>query len=415
MNVLIITNVLFPYLNANSSIAYTVASELKKKYNCNISILGYDSKIINKSEKEKYKNIFETVRIQSICNYYKIQRKYKSKILKIFHFVLDWKTWRFCYNFFLTKNDPFISEYKHAIASVLRKKDIDCIIAVSAPTAILKALNSFKKTPPIISYKLDPWTSNHYTKNALTEKKQEEKSDKKASAIIVTNALYSEYVQNGDNEILDKVYVLNFPCLKPPPIVSEEENDIFDKNCINCVFVGNVYRDIRNPSFAIDALGRLKDKNVRFHIFGGQFGKCFDQKDLPQNVIYHGYVSEEKAKQHMKAANILINIGNTVANQMPSKILTYISYGKPIINFLKIKDCPTMEYMSKYPLALNFLEGDKVSDEEVQTLLEFCTSQKNTYIEYEEIAKMYYECTSDFVVSKIYSIIKKNCEGKQGQ
>ena len=47
---------------------------------------------------------------------------------------------------------------------------------------------------------------------------------------------------------------------------------------------------------------------------------------------------------------------------MPSKTLEYINTGKPMVNFYKFADCPTLYYTKRYPLALNLPEEDLKAD-----------------------------------------------------
>ena len=89
--------------------------------------------------------------------------------------------------------------------------------------------------------------------------------------------------------------------------------------------------------------------------------------------------------------DVLINIGNSVLNQMPSKIFEYINCGKPIINIYKSPECPTLKYLTKYPLALNIPEENIKTDlaqkaEEVKT---FIKANKTNRVSAEEIQRTF--------------------------
>ena len=43
-----------------------------------------------------------------------------------------------------------------------------------------------------------------------------------------------------------------------------------------------------------------------------------------------------------------VNMGNTVNNQMPSKVVEYISTGKPILNLSVNEKCSTLGLMKRY-------------------------------------------------------------------
>ena len=71
----------------------------------------------------------------------------------------------------------------------------------------------------------------------------------------------------------------------------------------------------------------------------------------------------------MAKSDVLINIGNSVPVHMPSKTLEYINTGKPIVNFYKFKDCPTLYYTNRYPICQNVFEGDECTENTIKSLM----------------------------------------------
>ena len=134
---------------------------------------------------------------------------------------------------------------------------------------------------------------------------------------------------------------------------------------------------------------------------------------LPANIIFHGEVDSETALKCMLSADVLVNIGNTVLNMMPSKLLTYISTGKPILNIIKDPACPTVPYMEKYPLALNILETKRPTEEDVSRARNFILHSKGKQIPFAEIEQRYYDCTPEYVGGKLYEIICGAIEKKK--
>lgn len=107
----------------------------------------------------------------------------------------------------------------------------------------------------------------------------------------------------------------------------------------------------------------------------------------------------------MQSADILVNIGNTVENQIPSKLLTYISFGKPIINIMKSSNCPTLEYMNRYPLSYNILETFDLIEKEAKKLESFIYESNGKSIAFDQIEKIFYECTPSYVGKRLYDIV----------
>ena len=97
-------------------------------------------------------------------------------------------------------------------------------------------------------------------------------------------------------------------------------------------------------------------------------------KGSVDNVHFLGRKNKEEVARIYQEADILVNIGNAIDNQMPSKIFEYISTGKPILNFYKVPNCPTLKYLNNYPLALNLYEPDVLQDTErySKQIKDFC-------------------------------------------
>ena len=73
-------------------------------------------------------------------------------------------------------------------------------------------------------------------------------------------------------------------------------------------------------------------------------------------------VSRSEALKIMASSNhCLLSIGNKNAAQLPSKVIEYLSTGKPVVHFAEIGDDPVIEISKKYP---NLLVISKELDKE---------------------------------------------------
>ena len=231
--------------------------------------------------------------------------------------------------------------------------------------------------------------------------------DKTANAIITNNLIYEEYKRGliGSFDI-KKVIPLEFPNLVDYRCFLIK-NICFDGNDIHCVFAGSFYDEVRRPDYLLKLISKIADgKKIVFHFFGN-LNMYIKREELPNCIFDHGQVASDLALQYMMSADILINVGNTVLNQMPSKILTYISMGKPILNIIKLSNCPTLKYTKKYPLALDILETEEVKKEDIERVRNFIIENKGKEIPFETVEKLYYDCTPEYVGSKVYEIIEK--------
>lgn len=401
LNILILTSDLYPYFNANSEIVYRIAKELKQKHNCEISILGYNQVASSSFPDTAFG--FHTIRMKSVTEYHRISLTTSSKVLKRLKLLMHPKSLR--YYLRLRSGDKFnlVKEYQSQILKALQHKKFDCIVGFMEPKETLLAISNLKLQIPYIAYKLDPWSTNFQYVGNIEERHMEEIADAGASRIIVTDLIKKDYEDYASPDTLCKLETAEFPNIIK--YNDRTKSAIFEEGKIHCVFAGGLYKDIRDPKYTIGLFQHFNDDRLVFHIFGCQYGGQVLPDSLPSNIIYHGQVSSDEAMTYMQSADILVNIGNTVSNQMPSKILTYISLGKPILNIVKNPQCPTLRYTEKYPLALNIVETPEVQQEDVERVRGFISTTHKKSIPFEKIKELYDTCTPEYVGNRLYNII----------
>ena len=73
----------------------------------------------------------------------------------------------------------------------------------------------------------------------------------------------------------------------------------------------------------------------------------------------------------MLNSDILVNIGNATKYQLPSKLVEYVSTGKPILNITSILDDSSDAFLSSYPMAKTVCLGkdDDVASKVEETVL----------------------------------------------
>jgi len=70
-----------------------------------------------------------------------------------------------------------------------------------------------------------------------------------------------------------------------------------------------------------------------------------------------GPVPAETARTMQAQADVLLNLGNAVDNQLPSKLFDYFAAGKPVLHLCVIENDPALPYLARYPLALVLHQG----------------------------------------------------------
>ena len=299
--------------------------------------------------------------------------------------------------------DTCLSSSLYKALKKTNARDADIIIAVSgryeATEAALKYAQKYRK--PLIIYQVDPCATNL----ALSKKsyKQRLKFEKKvfsyASSIITMPIIYNDLQLYLDKLLLQKINVADLPLIIRP----KYDNKRCLNNKIVCLFAGSIYGGIRNPEYTLRIFEKIVNEEIEFHMVG------VNVEQIPQKyrryVKCYGIVSNEEARRLIQEeADILINIGNRNINQVPSKIFEYMSTGKPIINICKSINCSTIEYFSRYPLAINVFEEEKDVLTKSQEIVSFIRKNKDNRVPFEVVASSLEKNTPKYVSQQLLQI-----------
>ena len=198
---------------------------------------------------------------------------------------------------------------------------------------------------------------------------------------------------------MQKIRITEFPKIEQPEYVPCVDDVILDPVFKHVVCTGSKNEAVRNSAYTLAVCKKVADLPIRFHFigYGWTEGTEVVQED---NCVFYPPCSPQAAKNLQLSADFLLNIGNIVTNQLPSKVLEYISTGKPVINFYKSAKCPAMALLKKVAV-LNISESFDMAEAE-GALRAFLTGE-HTIMSFEEIADAYREYTpKEFVKNFLY-------------
>lgn len=204
-----------------------------------------------------------------------------------------------------------------------------------------------------------------------------------------------------------RIQDVQFPHIHMHPSAPAEDDIPMDPQRINLLYCGALFPEIRDPSCLLQIITRL-DERFAVH-FMGRGCVAFWQKYGVQSkarISVYDPRSYQAACNAMEHADLLLNLGNNLHVHMPSKTLEYINSGKPIIHFYKFPDCPTLQYMSRYPLVLPVPEYDFDLGRDADRIISFCLSKKGVRVNRGTIEELYRDCTPSFIAEKLLSEIK---------
>lgn len=297
--------------------------------------------------------------------------------------------------------------FKKRLIKLQQKEGYDWVVAVGGDIVPARAVSGCKDLKRRCFYQLDPYTTNTTLpekgkeKRAAFEKKLHESFD----LVLTTEMIKKE--MTGFFPMGKNVVSCNFP-----NITDRTGGEGNTTGQIRCLFCGAMYA-ARNMDFALEVMDAISKANPEiffdFYVLGDTSAvKAASEKN--SNIRLFAPVSPTEIFGIMQSHDVLINIGNVMTNQVPSKIYDYISTGRPILNFLCNKDCPTVDVLRNYPLSLSLHSSVPVNEaaEEVSAFIKANAHKRESY---SHVETHYYEntinCVANIMVCSMEDIGEK--------
>lgn len=299
------------------------------------------------------------------------------------------------------------SVYKQ-VDNVIRAERINAVMSVSLPFAnhvLASRLKGKHRNLNWIAYELDPYTHNYNLPYSEVNRRAalESRTLMIADRVLLTKGIWEENERNGfGKSFAEKVHSITLPNLSIGENGRRRRLDAFDAEKISLLFAGNIYGNIRNPAVLLDMLKSIADPQYVLHVYGIGLEKLVkDYAFHDGQVIMHGRVGKEEVLDAIFSSSVLINFGNSMPNQTPSKIFDYIASGKPIVNFCYSQDDTSLMYLKKYPAFLNILNDEATEAGSIRRFIDFCSKYRDTQIPVNTIAELYEDILSDNVCASI--------------
>ena len=291
------------------------------------------------------------------------------------------------YDFIISVSLPFQSHYIGEKIKEMKGNSIKWVVFEFDPFAYNKVIK----------------VNNRMRKNMRVDEKR---IFSKCDSIILTPELFEFYKREEYIPSSTKINKLPFANVEPINYNSENVSQNFlQDDKINCFFSGRLYKDIRNPSIAFDLFSKIST-NIHLTLMTNYTTEKI-KEFAPQNYLPSviSFQNRDTALHNLLYADILVNIGNTVEHQVPGKIFEYMSTGKPIVHFSKIKNDPAIKYLDKYSNVLIIKEWDIGNINYVKILDDFCNENKCNELTFEEVHHRLGEYSGRSVQDKFSSII----------
>lgn len=287
---------------------------------------------------------------------------------------------------------------------IIINEQIDTIVAVyrDFETAMSGALLA-KKYPRVwgVLYSLDAISGGVCSNQFVPENVHKKKCQKWEKYFMETFDIFCPMKSHKavyDTTLYNK-YRKKIKYLDIPNLLSDEYSyNINQDSTVNFVFTGMLTESNADCRFFLKIFKIYIEKETAvFNIYGGISNGIKnilkEMKLWNRNVFFHGRVSQEDLINIRNQATVFLNFGNEHSCGIPCKIFEYMSTGKMILSFSKIKDDASTPYLEKYGNALILVEDDKQIERYVKRINEFITQNIGYQISKKDINNMFYENT----------------------
>lgn len=292
------------------------------------------------------------------------------------------------YSFTPKYNKVLVRDVEKAAEEVICQSRPELVLCTFFPTeALLAGYRIAKKHPEckLVSYELDSVTDGivgsigRLGKYILVSYRLLlNRIYRRAKTIMILkcheNSWTNEYKRHSK-----KMRVVDLPLLCD----NHYENDDAAEQSLRLLYSGALDKEYRSPAVLLAAFSALQEPTAKLEFYSrGCDEELGEAAAADERISCFGYVDQSTLTNAIRKADILLNIGNRVSNSLPSKLITYMTYGKPIIHFSLQENDVCVEYLKKYPLSLVIGKNDEVS-ETAERLKTFIQEVRGKSVPYE--------------------------------
>jgi hypothetical protein len=315
---------------------------------------------------KKASGIVKNLRIQSNIKQDSSYKNYLYKLLK--------KIYRFFYKFFAWPD--YTMFWIFSIWKNRKKIDIDydLIISVSLPFSSHVAayiINKDKNKKWIMdigdpfSLKTNAFENNRYLYKSLNYY-FENKFYKKAHQVVFTHQESADEHKLFFNMPENKVTIGSPISTFSQELFQKSVSFNYETKPITIGYFGVLTKGVRSPS---QVLKFFQQTDFVLHWYTNSDSKEMIKQnkiDFNRNKLFDMVTRNEALEKMVTSLHCLLSIGNLNPAQLPSKIIEYISTGKPVLHFVEIKDDPVLEIAKEFSNLIVIDKNSNITEVEQQ-------------------------------------------------
>lgn len=285
--------------------------------------------------------------------------------------------------------DPNASnECYEQIIKELEQTSYDAMIVSHMPyDAVLAAVKAKRRYPNLhlMLYELDPITYEIdkkrnslgrylYFMRIFAEKKTYSACD----TILHMECNRPKFTSQKYKKFFEKSIYVDFPLVHDRG-VEERSPEKYENQTVRFIYAGKLMKHFRSPEYLLKVLAQVEKKiNLLVDFYSnGDCETLIEEYANKQGFIHqHGYVNLETLSMALDESDYLINIGNKYSDMLPSKLLSYIETGKPILHIQNQDNDACTAYLQNYEHAIVINENEPI-EESAERIVKFvCDTYK---------------------------------------
>lgn len=405
-----------PRQSSNAICVNHVVDELKKRFQVSISCFRQEV------ESAGYYDLSSRVQYYPIDNKMKNVRLYADKkmyfggIAALNHLLCNGVRFLgvLCSIFrYINVDRSLIKSFESSLEQIHKHTPIDLLVPVCFPVETLAASRDFcmkNSGVQFLPYLFDSFPDSITLNRSKFLMKLKRGNHKRYVEGLLNHSIGLVAMHSFSDSLSVKVPVTfaEHPLLNKYKVGDLASRRIVSNERIEFLYAGSLNRGIRDPKVIVETLRRISSPvmslRVKFYT-KGDYQKYLRELESDENceVELCETLPFEKILTKMLDSDILLNISDLSGKQISAKVFTYMSLGKPIINFHMDEEDNTRKILDKYPLGIS-IKGD----EPTAVINGFLSAIRNKSIDFNELSNIYPDATASFTANIIHDMLVKN-------
>lgn len=294
----------------------------------------------------------------------------------------------------LPLNRSLTDEYADVSLKLCEEKKIDVVVGMFFPFETAPVMMAVKRQFPRIRtviYELDSVGDGIFSGSkyqVLVNHAAERWSSRQyryADRVIVMESHEDYWKKTFGKKHGNKLMLADIPVLMEKPLPQVDKSE---EKPISFLYGGLIEQTYRSPDHLLtvfEEYSKTEEATIDFFSKGDCEAKIAEAAKRVSGIRQNGYVPEEVLKEAIAKADVLVSIGNRFSRSVPSKLITYLSYGKPVVHISLQKDDVCAHYLEQYPLGLVLYAWDSV-EENAKKLRQFTKENRHKAVGFAEVA-----------------------------